>query len=311
VDTSGRGVEEIRRSSESTMQRIEELSRKSRQIEQVLGIITEVADETNLLSLNAAILAAQAGERGAAFAVVADQIRNLAHRTQDSIRHIEGIIREVQENIRETNLRMSQSLEAVRQGETYGREAVEQLSLIEQAVTESVEQAREIAAAAEQQHGTAGEMVSISGEVNKDIHSILSHLQQSTKEMGGIRSLVQQVSVLSDSVRTSARTNHQSALDVSILMGSFVNQMEEIDSLVEGERNDIKALDQAMGPVGESAEATNESLETIHKIVTELVHHADNLQDEVERHLPLKTDDEEKGPGEGEPAALESGMVPA
>lgn len=290
VGMVGNGVEEIMRSTEATMERINELSTQSRQIEDILGIINDVADETSLLALNAAILAAQAGEKGAAFGVVADQIRSLAHRTRESIEHIEAIIRSVQKKVKDANDKMSVSFEAVNQGQTMGREAVVQLDKIEKAVSEAVEQARSIAHAVEKQDNMSSQMVAISTEVNLELHGVASILRQSSGEMDHMGVLINDVSNLSGKVRGATEGNHRSAMEVAELMDTFVGQMEEIESIVLKQKTGVNTLDQAMSSVSESAEATRESLESIHKIVNELVSHADSLRDEVDA-CGINTDD--------------------
>lgn len=282
VGMVGAGVEDIMRSTEETREHINDLSTQSRQIEDILGIINEVADETSLLALNAAILAAQAGEKGAAFGVVADQIRSLAHRTRESIDHIETIVRSVQKKVKEANDKMTLSFDAVNQGQTMGREAVVQLDKIEKAVNEAVDQARSIALSVEKQDNMSSQMVAISTEVNLELHGVASILRQSSGEMDRMGHLIKEVSELAAKVRQATDGNHRSAMEVAELMDTFLGQMEEIETLVLKQKTGVATLDQTMTSVEESADATRESLVSIHKIVNELVSHADSLRAEVE-----------------------------
>lgn len=295
VGMVGHGVEEIRRSTEETLTRINQLSVQSRQIEEVLGIINDVADETSLLALNAAILAAQAGERGAAFAVVADQIRSLAHRTRVSIEHIENIVRSVQKQIKEANEKMSVSVEAVNQGLALGNEAVGQLDLIEHAVSEAFDQARSVAQLVEKQDNMSAQMVAISTEMNMELHGVAAILRQSSTQMDSMGELITEVSGLSASVRTAADSNMRSALDVNDIMNTFVAQVEEIETLVDKQQGAVNAMDSAMSSVSESAEASRESLNSIHTIVNELVEHSDGLREEVVGAGYERSSDKETG----------------
>ncbi|MET0948691.1 MAG: methyl-accepting chemotaxis protein [Pseudomonas sp.] len=89
--------------------RIESLNSKTVNIEQILDVITSISQQTNLLALNAAIEAARAGEAGRGFAVVADEVRNLAHRTQESAQQVQGMIEELQVGARESVSTMNDS----------------------------------------------------------------------------------------------------------------------------------------------------------------------------------------------------------
>ncbi|WP_411908285.1 methyl-accepting chemotaxis protein [Pseudomonas fluorescens] len=88
---------------------IEALNSKTVNIGQILEVITSISQQTNLLALNAAIEAARAGEAGRGFAVVADEVRNLAHRTQESAQQVQTMIEELQVGARDSVTTMSES----------------------------------------------------------------------------------------------------------------------------------------------------------------------------------------------------------
>jgi methyl-accepting chemotaxis protein len=91
------GMKEIKASVENTAGYIRKLGGRSEEIGQILNVIDEITDQTTLLALNAAILAAQAGEHGKGFSVVADEIKNLAERTSVSTQEIGELIQSVQQ----------------------------------------------------------------------------------------------------------------------------------------------------------------------------------------------------------------------
>jgi methyl-accepting chemotaxis protein len=134
------------------------LENDSNSIGSVLAVIREIADQTNLLALNAAIEAARAGEQGRGFAVVADEVRTLASRTQESTREIEGIIDQLQSRSKEAVVVMDASRASVNQCVTQAAEAGGALNTITSRVGVIDQMNAQIAAAAEEQSAVAEEI---------------------------------------------------------------------------------------------------------------------------------------------------------
>lgn len=110
------GMDEIERVIESSASSITRLSEKSKRIGTIVHVIREIADQTNLLALNAAIEAARAGEQGRGFAVVADEVRKLAERTASSAAEIVGVVDDIGDGMDETNRQISDACAQVVEG---------------------------------------------------------------------------------------------------------------------------------------------------------------------------------------------------
>ena len=151
VETSVDGIEKLAQEIENSVQVINNLAEDSASISRVLDVIKGVAEQTNLLALNAAIEAARAGEQGRGFAVVADEVRTLAQRTQQSTQEIEQMIARLQEGVGAAVKVMGTSHGMTGEAVDSALKVQSALDNIMRAVTQIVDQSQQIAAAAEQQ----------------------------------------------------------------------------------------------------------------------------------------------------------------
>ncbi len=134
---------------------VQELARQSADIGQIVSVIKDVADQTNLLALNAAIEAARAGEQGRGFAVVADEVRKLAERTAGATQEITRKIAAVQVRVKETVDTMSVGNSRVGQCESLAQQAAEVLNRISEQSVAAQSRIKQIAVATEEQNATS------------------------------------------------------------------------------------------------------------------------------------------------------------
>jgi methyl-accepting chemotaxis protein len=155
------------------------LGGRSRQIGEIVGVINDIADQTNLLALNAAIEAARAGEQGRGFAVVADEVRKLAERTAKATTEIGVMIKAIQEETRKAVSSMNESMERVELGADLSNQAGRALEDIVRSVNELQEMVQHIASATE-------EMSTTSETISSDIESIASASKQTSRSSNEI-----------------------------------------------------------------------------------------------------------------------------
>lgn len=166
-------IEQLANEVETAAQVINKLQQDSASIGGILDVIRSIADQTNLLALNAAIEAARAGEHGRGFAVVADEVRTLASRTQESTQEINNMIDVLQSGAEKAvvvmNTGKSQAIECVTQADT----AVRALETITEAVHQAFDKSSQVATAAEEQSV-------VTHEISENLESIVAIAEQTT-----------------------------------------------------------------------------------------------------------------------------------
>lgn len=158
VQKSLNSIDVLANNIEHAVSGVNELEENSNSITSILDVISGIADQTNLLALNAAIEAARAGEQGRGFAVVADEVRTLAQRTQTSTIEIKSVIEAIQSGISHVSKAMMESQEHANTAVSHSKEAGNALAEITGAVNDITNMSTQIATAAEEQSCVSDEV---------------------------------------------------------------------------------------------------------------------------------------------------------
>jgi methyl-accepting chemotaxis protein len=157
------GMNRIAQVVQESAKTVQELAKSSDKIGEIIGVIDDIADQTNLLALNAAIEAARAGEQGRGFAVVADEVRKLAERTGKATKEITDMIKGIQNDTKGAVAGMEQGINEVQQGRELADKAGESLTAIATYSQKVMDMIQQIATAAEEQ-SAASEQIARSVE---------------------------------------------------------------------------------------------------------------------------------------------------
>ena len=183
-------MRDIAASVSASSAKVEELGKRSDQIGRIIGVIDDIADQTNLLALNAAIEAARAGEQGRGFAVVADEVRKLAERTSGATKEIGEMIRNIQQETGNAVSAMKEGTVKVEDGVSTAAEAGDSLQQILVVANKVGEMIMQIATATTEQSSTTEHVKSTLGEIARLIKASAQGAAQSSRACQNLSQLV-------------------------------------------------------------------------------------------------------------------------
>jgi len=290
-------AERGRRATEMTIQGITKIQVYSRQVSDVinglksrtesigkiLNVIDEVAEQTNLLALNAAIIAAQSGEHGKSFAVVAQEIKELADRTAASTKEIHGIIRDLQEESKNAVLAINRGTKSVEEGAQLAGEAGEALNKILGSSRQSTERIQQIARATEDQTKGVRQVADAMRQVTEMVSQIARATHDQFKGSELIIGSTEKMKEIAGKVRNATREQSIGNKQINEIVDRFTKQVREIaDSTgkqIAESANILKAVERIKSVV-------EQNIDTIGNVgiaVEALMKQATQLSTEIDR----------------------------
>jgi methyl-accepting chemotaxis protein len=197
VNQMVRAIQGVGTRSEALKASMAELDRQTEDIGAIMQVIDDIADQTNLLALNAAIEAARAGEAGRGFAVVADEVRKLAEKTMTATKEVDAAIQSIRTGTRDNVAATEQAVAAIQESTELADRAGQSIETIQQSVIQTADQVRSIATAAEEQSATSEqvtrateEITAISGETAQAMAEARTDLDRLSTLAGSLKELI-------------------------------------------------------------------------------------------------------------------------
>lgn len=247
------GIAEIRRQTMTAKQVLERLAERIGEIGEIVNVIGGINDETNLLSLNAAIIAAQAGEQGKAFAVVANHVKTLAQRTASSTKEIEALIHAVQEESGNAVHAMGAGMEAVETGVERSRRAGEGLHAIRESAREASTRVAEIARATGEQSRNSKHVAEAAQRTSSMVQQISSAMAEQSRASEAMLQNAENSLELCRQVHRSTEEQRESGRFITASIAAVTEMIRSIQRNTESHGAASEAVSDAVNRILEVA----------------------------------------------------------
>jgi methyl-accepting chemotaxis protein len=283
INKTMEGMSKIKVSVEATSEAIRKLGGRSEEIGKILSVINEITEQTTLLALNAAILAAQAGERGKGFSVVADEIKDLTERTTFSTQEIASLIQSVQLEVKEAINLMKGASKSVDDGIALTKDAGDSFKKILDSSKRSSEMARSIEGSTAEQ-GTAAKHVSESVE---RVRSMVGQIAKATSEQfKGITLIMKATEKMRDAsyqVATATEQQAMSSKQISQAIEMVSEKTQQISSALNEQKTGSDQIFKSIESIKDIPRENRDISFNVNKVLRELTKDAEFMEAEITR----------------------------
>lgn len=281
VESTIAGMDQIRSSSRTVQQAIENLSVHAASIGTILQVIDEVTEQTKLLALNASIIAAQAGEHGKGFGVVAHEIKELARRTTASTREIAEIVNGVKDETEKAVTAIRLSEQAVGDGEVLSRRSGDALRKIVDGVKTATDRVTAIAHTTQLHAQQSDLMRSSVGEVASMVEQIVRASGEQTRDTEVINRSAENIRELVTRVHLQTRAHNDAGSSVADSSETIVQMIEGIRAACQVQSESSEQIVRAAGEMAATATGNLETTKVMEGAVSGLSRQISSLEREV------------------------------
>jgi len=243
-----KGMDKIESTVSDSTKTMAELAEQSEAIGSIVTVISDIASETHLLSLNASIMAAKAGEHGRGFMVVATEIKDLARRTSESTKEIEALVNRTRKAIKHSQDGISQAYESAKQGIQLSQEARQAIAEVLEGLEQSAKFSREIAQATEEQARVSSQVFQSSTEVDERTQLIKTAMREQEDSSAYVKERAEKMRELTERVKIATAEQATGSQRVSRAMEDLTASVELIRKASQDQAKAssgiVKAMDQ-------------------------------------------------------------------
>jgi methyl-accepting chemotaxis protein len=277
------GMQEIKSSFMEVQEIVSRLAQKSDSIGKIVKVIDEVAGQTNLLSLNAAIIAAQAGEHGKGFAVVAEEVKSLAERTASSTREIAVLIKDVQDETLNAVNAMVHGSERVQKGVSLSNESGTVLGAIIESSHLSTEMVKEIVKATKEQSRGIQEVDKAMVQIKEMVQQINRATHEQESASVEITKAVENMRVLGHEVKRSTQEQSKGSKLITTAVEKVTEMINHILEATQEQSQGSERINHALEIFKETAEENVHRVAEMNNFVGTLTSRSQQLEQEIKK----------------------------